>query len=200
MFSPTYRRQNLSVNPIDPIYLPFPVDKLEPHLAKADKALKPTIRELAAEKPKGVSYYLASAARYQPFHPDENHKNVAAMRGPRQIEKDERFWTAACFLKLHGQTGLRYSLPLLEKCFGEKPPLDGVASWDEVLREKMELLLQAPLPSPKGYTDWLRQNQKAPVDPVHPRCRRRSPNCEPRRLHACRCSARERGDGIFGGI
>ncbi len=78
---------------------------------------------------KGVGYYEASARRYHEFRDSPRFAKrkgmpVSAMKKERQIEKDERFWTAACLLKLH-MGGVRYWQKLLRKCFGDQPPLDG---------------------------------------------------------------------------
>ncbi len=69
-------------NVIDKIYLPFTCDELRPHfIAEVDRQL---------------DYYQKSASRYHEFI--EEHTVTAGIpltqaRTPRQIEKDERFWT-----------------------------------------------------------------------------------------------------------
>lgn len=144
-------------NTIDEKYLPFSSDFVRAHLAKADRKLRNGEDASEDERLKGIGYYEDSARRYHEFRPEKGIP-ISKMRLPRQIEKDERFWTAGCLLKVHGQPDARHWRTLLEKCFGARPPLSSPASWNDLLTENLELRIEAPLPSSEKYTSWLRAN------------------------------------------
>jgi hypothetical protein len=77
----------------------------------------------------------------------------------RQIEKDERFWTAASLRHLFDHPNRESSLAtLLSRAFGEEPPVDGIETWEECLAGDLALYFEAQMPSPGAYVDWLRQN------------------------------------------
>ncbi len=149
---------------IDKTYLPFSSEVVQKHLAKASGGHAKVVP--AAEDSEsarvGVRYYEKSAKKYHEF--SEQHRDgakgmaITAMREPRQIEKDERFWTAGCLLKVHGTTGARTWRALLQKCFGDMAPVASAQKWDDLLREPLELLLEAPMPSPRAYNYWLRDH------------------------------------------
>jgi len=76
-----------------------------------------------------------------------------------QIEKDERFWVVTCLMKyFYGADRADRLGALMRKCFGDVPPLTGVASWDACLGGGLYLLFEVNLPSPSSYKRWLRDN------------------------------------------
>ena len=114
---------------IDPTYLPFSAEQLLPHLA-------PSGDQFADSKARrALQYYLRSADRYHAFlqaHPDCRGIPLSDLRRPCQIEKDERFWIAACLMSYFHDENPRESLErLLQRCFGDVPPLPDILSWDE---------------------------------------------------------------------
>jgi len=129
-------------------YLPFTRDELRPHfLADADSH---------------IDYFEKSAARYIEFleqNPTTSGIPINKARGPRQIEKDERFWTVATLKHLydHPQCVERLGA-LLAKCFGDYPPLQNLTSWSDCLDGEISLYFEAQFPSPKPYKDWLSHN------------------------------------------
>lgn len=130
---------------IDPVYLPFTREQLRQHFTgSADRNL------LEFEK---------NATRYRAFlqeHPDLTNITLNEARKPRQLEKDERFWTAACLKALyeHPQFKLRLT-ELLRQLYGATPPLDGFATWNDCLTGDLHLYFEARLPSPQTYLTWL---------------------------------------------
>ena len=111
----------------------------------------------------GIEYYLRSAARYHKHTPEDRLRNVIGeLKYPRQIEKDERFWTAATLLTFqYSGSPKEQWTKLLIKCFGERPLIAGFDSWAQLLGNNPTFLLEAPLPSPPGYSKWLRENIKS---------------------------------------
>lgn len=134
---------------IDPTYLPFPVGKLRQHFLVASNN----------ETDRHVAYYLKSARRYHQFcqeYPDRRGLPVSLTRQPRQIEKDERFWVAACLMAyFHDERRNEYLATLLQRVFGPEPPVEGLFSWEECLDGKLHLYFEHRLPSPSGYKHWL---------------------------------------------
>ena len=130
---------------IDPTYLPFTREQLRQHFTgSADRNLN------AFEK---------SAARYRAFlqnHPDLTNIALKEARTPRQIEKDETFWTAACLKALYEHPQFKLQLTsLLCQLYGATPPLDGLATWNDCLTGDLHLYFEARLPSPQTYVTWL---------------------------------------------
>jgi hypothetical protein len=135
--------------PIHPVYLPFTAAQLRGHFTSASEA------------DKHVSKFLISANRYRNFcgrFPDRTGASIDFSARDCQIEKDEQFWTAACWLQLFYCNTRQPIIQLLQKCFGEAPPLDDLHGWQECLDGQLELLLEACLPSPIEYTRWLAEN------------------------------------------
>src|ERR1700745_2928441 len=80
---------------LDPIYLPFSGATLAKHFAPVGVAMNTTEDYLR--------YYQESADKYRAFMLTGSAQKplpLTALRTPCQIEKDERFWTAACWLRL----------------------------------------------------------------------------------------------------
>jgi hypothetical protein len=138
-------------NVIDKIYLPFSVDELKPHFTgDADKQIK---------------YYKDSADRYHEFVNDDQKKNViqiTKVRFPRQIEKDERFWTITATKNVFDdQSRTNMLKQLLVKTFGIIPPISSLSTWEECLDGDLRLYFEACLPSTKKYVKWLGKNLKS---------------------------------------
>jgi hypothetical protein len=139
---------------LDPIYLPFSAATLAKHFAPVG---------VSVNSPEDyLRYYQESADRYRTFlQTDQGQKALplTALRSPCQIEKDERFWTAACWLHIfytsnRGETLTR----LMTDCFGSQPPVATLRSWEECFEGDLRLYFEAHLPSPVSYKRWLREN------------------------------------------
>lgn len=133
---------------IDDMYLRFTRDQMRPHfLVDTDSQ---------------IDYFERSAKRFRDFlaeNPDTSGIPMTQARLPRQIEKDERFWTAAALKHLFdhpGRTSILQSI--LTGAFGDKPPIEGLETWHECLAGELALFFEAQAPSPGSYTDWLRRN------------------------------------------
>ena len=131
---------------IDKTYLPFTEEDLRRHFV--------------GDKKGQLEYYLKSAKRYHEFM-----SSGAATAGvplsesklPRQIEKDERFWTITAIKHVYDDPS---RAPLFEKllrqAYGVTPPIRTIPSWEECLEGDMLLYFEARLPSPESYVSWLR--------------------------------------------
>ena len=94
------------MDPIDETYLPFSTEVVREHLAKADSQLfKSALGDPDSDETNGVAYYETSARHYHKFRDKKWAKRegmpVSVVKKARQIEKDERFWTAGCLIKVH---------------------------------------------------------------------------------------------------
>ncbi len=139
---------NLSEDLIEPTYLPFTPSELRPHfLADAERHL---------------AYFQDSARRYLEFvssRSDLAGIPISEAQMPRQIEKDERFWTATSLKRLLESPRRTDALiSLLVEAFGESPPFDGLRTWKACVSGELRLVLEAALPSPETYVSWLRDN------------------------------------------
>ena len=127
---------------IHPVYLPFTRGQLSPHFSN----------------PKHLDYFAISAARYSDFANEMVNTPVnRAVRLQRQIEKDERFWTA-CTLKSVFDAGQFEHI--LRLAFGDSPPLMMFASWQDCVGEKgdQELKFEVAVSSPLIYRQSLRSH------------------------------------------
>ena len=141
---------------IDPTYLPFPAVQLLPHLA-------PTGDQSAdSEARRALQYYLKSADSYHAFlqaSTDRRGMPISDLKRPCQIEKDERFWIAACLMTYWQDENQKEVFErLLRRCFGAEPPFPDMRSWDECLSGKLHLLFECGLPSPSSYKRWLSEH------------------------------------------
>jgi hypothetical protein len=139
-------------NLIHPTYLPFTPAQLRRHFTSASEA------------DKHVAQFEVSAKRYRDFcaqFPDRGGASIEFSARDSQIEKDEEFWTAACWLRLFYCGSRQPIVQLLKNCFGEKPPLGDLGEWDQCLSGGLELFLEPCLPSPFGYRTWLANNGPA---------------------------------------
>ncbi|MEA3327401.1 MAG: hypothetical protein U9R53_08865 [Chloroflexota bacterium] len=135
---------------IDEKYLPFEPEELHQHFPGNAK--------------KQIDYFIQSAERYHEFlaaNPDLKGIPVSRSRRPMQIEKDERFWTAAALKSIFDHPdSYRIWESLLVKGFGDEPPIRGISTWSECLKGDLYLFFEAQVPSPQKYTQWLRQHFK----------------------------------------
>lgn len=133
---------------IDKTYLPFSRNELREHF----------IADIEGQ----LDYYQKSAKRYQYFmkeHPETAGIPITKARTPRQIEKDERFWTVTATKHLYDDPNRDSMLSqLLAKTYGHTPPISGLSTWEECLAGDLRLYYEACLPSPESYVDWLRSN------------------------------------------
>jgi hypothetical protein len=136
---------------IDETYLPFSKDELRIHFV--------------ADVDGQLDYYQQSANRYHEFmrrYPNTAGIPLSAARTPRQIEKDERFWTVAATKTVFDDP--RYAdilARLLEKTYGASPPIPDLSTWPECLDGELKLYYEACLPSPQSYVRWLRSHVAA---------------------------------------
>jgi hypothetical protein len=133
---------------IDEKYLPFTVNDLKQHfIADADRQ---------------IDYLISSARRYHEFlnnHPQLGGIPITKARTPRQIEKDERFWTISA-TKLVYDDPLRESIlcKLLSKAYGDMSTIHGFSSWKECIQGDLKLYFEVCIPSSPEYLEWLRNN------------------------------------------
>lgn len=133
---------------IDITYLPFEPEELHQHfLVDAEKQ---------------VDYLIRSAERYNEFlaeNLDLKGIPVSKSRGPRQIEKDERFWTATTLKSVFDRPDSQKIWgALLSSQFGNEPPIQGMNTWSDCLQGELYLYFEAQIPSPVKYTRWLRHH------------------------------------------
>ena len=133
---------------IDRTYLPFTADQLRRHFV--------------ADVEGQIEYYRKSAERYCDFmssHEDTAGIPLTQARSPRQIEKDERFWTVTALKHVFDDPARDSILTeLLTEIYGETPPIRDLSSWGDCLSGQLELYFEACLPSPPAYVEWLRAN------------------------------------------
>jgi len=131
---------------VDEVYLPFTAGQLREHFLQG------------AEE--HIRYYASSARRYHAFltgQPKREGIPFSEAASPCQIEKDERFWTAATLLTLfHHAESRRCLAALFAGAFGPVPPVADLRTWEACLAGPLHLSLETVLPSPPSYTDWLR--------------------------------------------
>jgi hypothetical protein len=136
------------------VYLPFGGDKLREHFA--------TVKGAKWTPERHVKYYRESANAYKKYlakHPDRKGKSIEEMRGPCQIEKDEKFWTAACLMTIfHSESRNEQLIRLMKKAYGNEPPFPERITWEECFKGNLYLFFEANLPAPEKYKNWLRQS------------------------------------------
>jgi hypothetical protein len=132
-------------NVIEKTYLPFTADELRPHF----------VVDVEGQ----LAYYQRSAKRYRDFmdaHQETAGISLKQSMLPRQIEKDERFWTVTAFKHVFDDPSCDVLFgKLLNKTYGPTPPIPGMSSWGECLRGELRLYFEACLPSPPEYVDQL---------------------------------------------
>ena len=133
---------------INNTYLPFSRDDLRNHFT--------------ADVDRQLDYYEKSADRFHVFmrkHPNTAGIPLSEAKTPRQIEKDERFWTITATKTVFNDPEWKIFLSrLLEKAYGAVPPIHGLSTWSECLDGALKLYYEVCLPSPQSYIEWLRSN------------------------------------------
>lgn len=139
-----------------PIYLPFTEQQLLSRFADVRKNGK-CFKNVAHLK-----LYRDSIERYINYlanNPDRRKKSLEEIRLPCQIEKDEKFWTAACMMTIFYSQNRRQELAeLFRDGYGKSPPIRGLNSWKECFEGDLHLFFEPNLSSPKPYKEWLRDN------------------------------------------
>jgi hypothetical protein len=141
--------------PIHPVYLPFTREQLAPHFSEEQH----------------LDYFATSAIRYSEFVTRFGTKFVGmpitkSVRLARQIEKDERFWTAST-LKAVFDAG-RFA-DILRFALGPAPPNNCFASWEQAVGERpdQELRFEVAVSSPRMYRDVLRDRYLSKSNTAH---------------------------------
>ena len=139
-----------------PLYLPFTEQQLVSHFADVRQKGKCTANATP------LTYYKNSIQNYttylanKPYRPG---KSLKELKKPCQIEKDERFWIAACLMTIFYSQSRRQELTtLLRSAYGDLPPVRGLNAWEECFNEDLHLFFEAKLPSPSSYKEWLLRN------------------------------------------
>jgi len=142
-------------NLIHSVYLPFNRKQLAQHFSNE----------------KHLDYFATSAIRYSEFVSRFGVKFTEMpitdeVRLNRQIEKDERFWTA-CTLKSVFDADC--FADILQICFGQTPPWDSFDSWEKCVGEKkdQELRFEVAVSSPLTYRQALRARYLADGAAAH---------------------------------
>ena len=132
---------------IDATYLPFTAEQLADHFTGNTAG--------------HVAYFERSARRRRAhLGPDGSLPSLARSRRPRQMEKDERFWTVAALKGAFDRPDrTEIFVRMLSSAFGTVPPLKPLESWEECLHgDVLHLYFEAQIPSPPSYVRWLREN------------------------------------------
>jgi hypothetical protein len=136
-------------------YLPFSEEQLFSHFAHVGAG-----RE--AERKKYLGYYRRSAENYKTYcqaNPDRKEKTLRETKVPCQIEKDERFWTAACMMTIfYSRNRAGELIKLLKLAYGDHPPVEGIECWEECCSGDLALFFETQFPSPHSYKVWLSKN------------------------------------------
>jgi len=140
-----------------PIYLPFSEDQLRSHFARVKQG-----KECVRTDEGHMKYFRRSIQRYDEYceqNPDRRGITINDMKGPCQIEKDEKFWTASSMMTLfYSQNRTQELIDLFKTEFGDDPPVPGIDSWRECFDGDLHLFFEPNLPSPKAYKEWLQEN------------------------------------------
>ena len=134
-------------------YLPFSKEELLLHFAPVGKEREPNIKQL--------EYYSKSIERYEKYKEENKNilgKSLREIKGPCQIQKDERFWTVNALMNIyHNKNRVNDLCMLFEKAFGKKVPISiEIDSWEECLNsDNLKLYFEVDLPSPPSYKNNL---------------------------------------------
>jgi len=128
---------------LEETYLPFEIEELATHFDNKNHLQK----------------FQKTIKKYKKFNKGIiNRKGLPLddMIGACQIEKDETVWTASCFTQLYKRKNFKSELViLLDKAFGGNPPLKGFNNWEECIEPDVKIYIEANLPSPKSYQEYL---------------------------------------------
>ena len=138
-----------------PIYLPFTEKQVKSHFAEVKKG-----RECVSSAKKHLYYFKANIKNYRTCPEGRGQERpLSETKKPCQVEKDEKFWTAACLMTtFHSKTRSDEIIKLFRKAYGDVPPIAKLGSWEECVKDELHLFFETNLPSPKPYTAWLREN------------------------------------------
>ena len=132
---------------IHPTYLPFAADDLKEHLL-ADAEAHIGYFETSAQRA------LAAAERGPARTPQERRREPY----DRQIEKDERFWTASSLMALaHSGDAPQAFRELVRRAF-PSASADVVDAWLAAITDDVKLYFEVDLPSPASYRNHLREH------------------------------------------
>ena len=139
-------------------YLPFTEHQLREHFVEVKQS-----EESDDTEERHIEYYSKSIQEYNDYFNNKQvskSKSFVEMRKPRQIEKDERFWTAACLMTIYHNERHRVKqfIQLLSQTYRNVFPLGELNTWEECFKGKLHLFFEPNLPSPKLYKSWLKDN------------------------------------------
>ncbi len=140
---------------IHPTYLPFNEDQLLSHFA----GVWGTPQAGSDKYLKGYKESVKNYNEYCQANPNRKGKPLRETKVPCQIEKDERFWIAACMMTIFyslNRTGELVNL--LKLAYGDYPPVEGIDRWEDCSSGDLHLFYEVNLPSPRSYKDWLSRN------------------------------------------
>jgi len=143
------------LNVMHPVYLPFTKGEFSGHFAGVKREGK-----CAGAAEQHVRYYRESIERYGKFGEkcrNRQGKPLSELRRPCQIEKDEKFWTAACLMTVfQSENRPQELISLFKKAYGDVPPITDIDNWEECVDGMLHLFFEPNLPSPQEYKQWLR--------------------------------------------
>ena len=142
-------------NKMDDKHLPFSEEQLLRHFSTKKEG------KIWVENKKHLNYYKKSLQRfhdYQDKNLEKDGRSIEELKGPYQVEKDERFWMIKYLLTWYcSENRKEIMINLLEGAFGPVPPLSRLSTWEECLEGKIELFFEVRIPSNPGYgKKWLR--------------------------------------------
>lgn len=144
---------------LHPIYLPFTEDQLKSHFADVKHGGK-----CVNTTDQHFRHFKNSLQRYKEYltkNPNRTQKPITKLRKPCQIEKDEKFWIAACLMTVfYSRKRTSQLVELLKRAHGKVPPVQNATSWGDCFKGKLHLFFEANLPSPAAYKEWLYKHQK----------------------------------------
>jgi len=131
---------------IHKIYLPFSDKTLRKYFNEGENSGNPE---------KHIRKFKESANNYI-------NKATSSVEINNQIEKDETFWTASTLINIFESSNRDTEIiSILNKAFGNKPPISCFKSWNECLpkeHDNLKMYFEANYPSPKDYCEWLSKN------------------------------------------
>jgi len=137
-------------------YLPGTEQQLLSHFAEVRRNGKCT------NNVKHLKYYRNSIQAYNKYltkNPNRRGRPLQETKLPCQIEKDERFWIAACMMTIfYGRNRTEQYVSLFRAAYGNESPVEGTNSWQDCFEGKLYLFFEANLPSPHLYKEWLLNN------------------------------------------
>ena len=151
------KNNNNSEELLNEKYLPFTKEDFLKHFANVKED------NCSNSKEKHLKDYISSVDNYNKYLESKHkEKSLDKLRKPRQIEKDERFWTASSLMTLfYSANMVKEFTNLFSKAYGDKPPIN-IDSWEDCFsgepNKNLHLFFEANLPSPVSYKDWLKHN------------------------------------------